>query len=95
VTLHLRGTGLPPLCPFPEHVVVFNPVTWETHLLDVSAATVLEALAGAPLSIEQVEGIVSRHFEAPAADLARFARTLVDELRAAELIVTEPVDPPL
>jgi PqqD family protein of HPr-rel-A system len=88
----LRGSGALKLFTFDDEVAAFNPVTWETHLLDASAAAVLEALARAPATVERIAPLVSGSRAAEGADAAQLTRALLDQLEAAGLIEAEPVD---
>ena len=89
----LRGPGGPGPFVFDDEVAVFNPVTWDTHLLDASAAAVLEALARGPATPADIERLLSGHRAAEGADAAQLAQALVDQLASAGLIEAEPVDP--
>ena len=40
--------------------IVFNPVTWETHLLNESASLVLDALLEGPRSVDEIVETVAR-----------------------------------
>ena len=90
----LRGSAQLKLFAFDDEVAAFNPVTWNTHLLDASAAIVLEALARAPASAEAIEPLLSGCRAANGADARRLTEALLDELVDAGLIEAESVDAP-
>jgi PqqD family protein of HPr-rel-A system len=90
----LRGSGEPRLYAFDDEVAAFNPVTWNTHLLDVSAAVVLEALARGPATAQAIEPLLSGCRAAEGTDAKRLTAALLDELVDAGLIEAEPVDAP-
>lgn len=90
----LRGSGELKLCAFDDEVVAFNPVTWETHLLDASAVVVLEALARSPANAVAIEHLLSGDGDVTNADAPQRTTALLDQLVAAELIEPEPVDAP-
>ena len=39
---------------FDDEALVFNPATWETHLLNESASIVLDALLEGPRSVDEI-----------------------------------------
>jgi PqqD family protein of HPr-rel-A system len=43
---------------FDDEALVFNPATWETHLLNDSASIVLDALAAGPQTLAEIVGYV-------------------------------------
>ena len=56
---------------FDDSVVVFNPASWDTHLLNESAALILELLTKKPRSLQElVEALAGDR--APSAELDRF-----------------------
>jgi len=89
----LRGPGGPGPFVFDDEVAVFNPVTWDTHLLDASAAAVLEALARGSATPADIGRLLSGHRAAHGVGAAQLAQVLVDQLASAGLIEPEPVDP--
>jgi PqqD family protein of HPr-rel-A system len=90
----LRGSEAPKLFAFDDEVAAFNPVTWNTHLLDASAAIVLEALARAPATARSIEPLLAGCRAAEGTDASRLTAALLDELLGAGLIEAEPVDAP-
>jgi PqqD family protein of HPr-rel-A system len=90
----LRGSAEPRLYAFDDEVAAFNPVTWNTHLLDASAAIVLEALARAPATAEAIAPLLSGCRAAAGTDARRLTAALLDELVDAGLIEAETVDAP-
>ena len=53
---------------FDDEAVVFNPATWETHLLNESASLVLGALLEGPRSVDEIVAIVMRVSDVPVPD---------------------------
>lgn len=53
-----------PLLRFDDEALVFNPASWETHLLNASAALVLDALVAGPRSVEEIVGAVAAQVDA-------------------------------
>lgn len=49
---------------FGDEALVFNPASWETHLLNASAALVLDALAAGPRSVGAIVGEVAARVDA-------------------------------
>jgi PqqD family protein of HPr-rel-A system len=90
----LAGSRELKLFTFDDEVAAFNPVTWDTHLLDASAAVVLKALARAPATSAAIEHLLSADPAASDSDAARLTTALLGELAAVGLIEPEPVDPP-
>ncbi len=90
--VRLRGTGGLKLFTFDDEVAAFNPVTWDTHLLDASAVVVLELLAQGPAAPAEIEHGLSR-IRGADADTAQLAQALIEQLSSAGLIEAEPVDP--
>jgi PqqD family protein of HPr-rel-A system len=85
-----RGADRPRVYAFGNEVAVFNPVTWETHLLHASAAVVLESLAREPVPLDVIAARLCAGGRAD--DALQFATAMVDELMAAGLIEAESVD---
>jgi len=90
----LRGTGEVKLYTFDDEVAAFNPVTWDTHLLDASAALVLEALSRGPADSMEIDRLLSGRPAASGSSAAPLTTALIDQLAAVGLIEAEPVDPP-
>lgn len=90
----LRGSGGLRLFQFDDEAAVFNPVTWDTHVLDASAAIVLETLSRSPADCVAIEHLLSGIRAASDADATQLTTLLLDELAAVGLIEAEPVDPP-
>ena len=90
----LRGTGGVKLYTFDDEVAAFNPVTWDTHLLDASAALVLEALSRGPADSVEIDRLLSSRRTASGSSAALLTTALIDQLAAVGLIEAEPVDPP-
>jgi PqqD family protein of HPr-rel-A system len=84
----LRGAETPKCVPFDDAVVVFNPTTWDTHLLNPAAAIVLDALAVRPRTRADVAQLLMHepdgNGDEPGAD------DVIEQLCDVQLI--EPVD---
>ena len=57
----LRSSAETRFCRFESESLVFNPLSWETHLLNESAVQVVAALAETPQSVRD---LVERMLEA-------------------------------
>lgn len=90
----LRGSGGLKLFTFDDEVAAFNPVTWDTHLLDASAVLVLRILEQGPATSAAIERELSSNRAADGADAGRLAHALIEQLSSAGLIEAEPVDAP-
>jgi PqqD family protein of HPr-rel-A system len=72
---------------FGDECMIFNPLSWDTHILNAAAAAILEAVAEAPQSVAEIEEylqdllVESQKGEAPA-----HTRRLIDELVQLGLI---------
>lgn len=78
---------------FDDEAVVFNPFTWETHVLNAAASLALEQVSARPCSCDDLERLlheVLAEDEQPRA--AEHARRLIGELAALRLIVPRPDD---
>jgi PqqD family protein of HPr-rel-A system len=53
---------------FDDEALVFNPATWETHLLNESASLVLGALLEGPRSVDEIVATVRRVCSVPVPD---------------------------
>jgi PqqD family protein of HPr-rel-A system len=60
----LAFPGDTPVLRFDDEALVFNPWSWETHLLNESAALVLDALLAGPRSREEIVAEVAAAGEA-------------------------------
>jgi len=69
---------------FDDETLVFNPATWETHLLNESASLVLGALLEAPRSVDEIVAAVARVSDAAVPD--GFAEQVGDLLGQFELL---------
>jgi PqqD family protein of HPr-rel-A system len=78
------------VCIFDDEAIVFNPFSWETHLLNPAAALVLESAASGPLTeagVSELLGEVLDERQRPRA--AEHARLLLQELIALRLLVEQ------
>lgn len=76
------------LCVLDDEAIVFNPFSWETHLLTPAAAVVLESVASAPCTeggVRDILGEVLDEQERPRA--AEYAHRLLRELTDLRLLV--------
>lgn len=76
------------LCLLDDEAIVFNPFSWETHLLTPAAAIVLESVASMPCTEDGVRdmlGEVLDEQERPRA--AEHAHRLLRELTDLRLLV--------
>lgn len=73
--------------PLDDFTAVYHRASGITHLLTAPAPEILAALAGAPLSIEDLLGVLARDYALADADRAALAARL-DELVAAGLVVS-------
>lgn len=89
----LRGAGEVKLFTFDDEVAAFNPVTWDTHLLDASAALVLEALSRGPADSIEIDRLLTSRCAATGSSATLLTAALIDQLAAVGLIEAEPVDP--
>lgn len=72
---------------FDDGVAVFNPLSWDTHLLNDSAATVLEFLMHAARTEDEVTALLAEMLdEESRSDAARHARSVLGELSHLRLI---------
>lgn len=73
-----------------DEAVVFNPFSWETHLLNPAAALLLERLQASPCSEGELAALLAEALdeaERPLAD--EHARRLVADLASLRLVVGE------
>jgi PqqD family protein of HPr-rel-A system len=83
------------IVPFDSETLVFNPVSWQTHLLNNAAAQALAALASAPRSLDELVAIVlgpAADSEANAQDVTMI-ETLLAELETLGLIESDVATP--
>lgn len=72
---------------YDEESVVFNPVTWDTHVLNAAAAEVLALCAEAGCTLEQVEQALKVWLNADEAEHAHaHATQTLESLSALGLI---------
>jgi PqqD family protein of HPr-rel-A system len=67
---------------FDDEALVFNPATWETHLLNESASLVLGTLLEGPRSVDDIVATVTRVSDAAVPD--GFPEQVVDLLGQLE-----------
>jgi PqqD family protein of HPr-rel-A system len=72
---------------FDDEAVVFNPFTWETHVLNPSATLVLERLHAGPCSRHEIEELLAEALsEDDRVHAAQHAKRLLDELCSLRLL---------
>lgn len=72
---------------FDDELVVFNPETWDTHILNAAAALVFSELATAPRSAQEIESLLADALTADEREnAADQARRLLDDLHTLGLI---------
>jgi PqqD family protein of HPr-rel-A system len=70
-----------------DELVVFNPTTWETHILNAAAAVVLDALAERPRTAQQVADLLQDSIcVEEASHTGRWATDLLSQLESLSLI---------
>jgi PqqD family protein of HPr-rel-A system len=65
VRWHLISPDDTAVLRFDDEALVFNPSSWETHLLNEAAALVLDALVAGPRSVEEIVAEVEREVAVP------------------------------
>jgi PqqD family protein of HPr-rel-A system len=73
---------------FGSHALVFNPVTWDTHLLTGASLAVFVRLLQSPATVEELARALapSGPDHAPGTALHEKARSVIEELRRLELV---------
>jgi PqqD family protein of HPr-rel-A system len=74
---------------FDDESVVFNPLLWHTHLLNASAALILDALEEGPGTAAEIAAATSDDVGVPAIAADDVAR-LLDELAGLALVERVP-----
>ena len=75
-----------------DEAIVFNPFSWETHLLNPAAAIVLESAVSAPCTEAGIRDILVEVLgEQDRPRAAEHARSLLGELIKARLLVEQPL----
>jgi len=79
---------------FGTEAVVFNPLSWETHLLNETAAHVVESLRRGPRSVDELAAALVEDLEPESAPeiYADQIAVLMDELEAFGLAVRAQPD---
>jgi len=80
---------------FGTEAVVFNPLSWETHLLNETAAHVVESLRRGPRSVDELAAALVEDLdpESPPDVYLSQVAMLMDELAALGLAFHEPSAP--
>ena len=72
---------------FDDETLVFNPATWETHLLNESASLVLGALLEGPRSVDEIVATVTEVSDAAVPDgFAEQVGELLGQLESLGLV---------
>lgn len=72
---------------FEDESIVFNPTSWDAHLLNAAAAAVLESLADGPRSVGDVEALLSEALsKEEQIDASEHARRLLHEFEQLGLV---------
>lgn len=70
-----------------DGLAVFSPLSWDTHLLNESAAAVLESVMQAPRTEQELTDLLAELLdESGRAEAARYARSIITELSQLNLI---------
>ena len=73
---------------FDDEAVVFNPVTWETHVLNPSATLVVDRLLSGAVTHAEIESLLAEVLDENERALATdHAQRLLSDLRSMRLIV--------
>jgi PqqD family protein of HPr-rel-A system len=72
---------------FEDESIVFNPTSWDAHLLNAAAAAVLESLAQGPRSVRDIEVLLREALrETEQADASEHAQRLLREFEQLGLV---------
>jgi PqqD family protein of HPr-rel-A system len=75
---------------FDDEFVVFNPSSWEVHVLNAAAAAVYERLLEAPTSAAEIESLLGELLVETERDSAgEYAQRVIDDLKALGLAVDD------
>ncbi len=75
---------------FGTDLILFNPLSWETHVLNEAASAVLELIEEAPRSIEEIaEFFFEALTDSEQARALEHAKKVISDLEALELIRKE------
>jgi PqqD family protein of HPr-rel-A system len=78
---------------FGDESIVFNPLSWDAHLLNAAAAAVLDLLAGGARTAGEVEDYLRDLLvDTERAEAASHARRLLDELAQLGLVRPRAAD---
>jgi PqqD family protein of HPr-rel-A system len=82
------------LVRFGTEAVVFNPLSWETHLLNETAAHIVETLRGGLRSIQELAAALVADLDpdSPPEVYAEQIALLMEELEDLELVVRDPLE---
>jgi len=80
---------------FDGEVVIFNPISWETHLLNLAAALIVEQLLAGPRGVDEIarslveEGIT---LDPHAGSMEQQIASLLEQLERLGLVVAEAAE---
>jgi len=75
--------------PLDDGIAVFNSLSWDTHLLNDSAAAVLDLLLLAPRTEDEVTALLVELLdEGSRAEAAKHAKTVLGELSHLRLVTS-------
>jgi PqqD family protein of HPr-rel-A system len=76
---------------FGDESVVFNPLTWETHVLNPAASLAVRRLQQDACGIRELSALLEAELEeSERASAQQHAASLIDTLRAMHLLSVEP-----
>jgi PqqD family protein of HPr-rel-A system len=85
VRWHLVSPAETAVLRFDDEALVFNPSSWETHLLNEAGALVLDALVAGPRSIDEIVAQIESEVAVPD-DFAGQVDTLLGQLESLGLV---------
>ena len=74
--------------PIGQHLIVFDEVSWDTHVLNESAGALLLSIAEAPRTVSELESLLCdllTESERPRAEA--YARAAIDQLYCLGLVI--------
>lgn len=77
---------------FDDGSAVFNPLRWETHVVDLLVGTLLEALFEGPRSLRELVAVATNASDLNESDAERFVSEALSQLVQLDLIVGPGID---
>jgi PqqD family protein of HPr-rel-A system len=94
-TWRLALRNAPPPARFDDGALVFNPLTWDTHLLNPAATQIMDALRTAPCDSDALASALLGERETDAEERAAYAAQVAATLAEMAVIgLVERDDPP-